>query len=404
MKDSHLKKISDHLTDIPDGWSVRPLSKVVRIANGQVDPKKPEYRVLPHVGPENIESGTGRILNVQPTETLGLTSGKYLFDNNALVYSKIRPNLNKVCQPGFDGLCSADAYPMWAIAGLSTTYLCYYMLSELFVRQAVACSMRTGMPKINREDLNSLWVICPPEKDQKVICEILKGWDHSIDLTENLITTKEERRKWLIQQLLAGKKRLPGFNDTWNLIHLRDHLREVSIRNKGTFSRVLSVTNDRGFVLPEEQFSRTVASSDLSNYKIVKRGQFAYNPSRINVGSWAMLDNFDEGVISPMYVVFKTNKELSSHFLAYWMRSGDGQQRINLQAQGSVRDTVSFDALSSIKVALPSLEEQAAIVHVLKTADRELDLLRNQLDALKEQKKGLMQQLLTGKRLVKFDN
>lgn len=260
----------------------------------------------------------------------------------------------------------------------------------------------SSVPTLNRNNVHGVRCHFPYAPEQSRILKILHCWAESIDLTERLIVANQERRKWLMQQLLTGKRRLPGFEKAWQEVLLRDHLREVSIRNRGeVLSKVLSVTNDRGFILPGEQFSRTIASSDLSNYKVVRRGQFAYNPSRINVGSWAMLDNYDEGVISPMYVVFETRKALNAHFFAYWMRSGEGQQRINLQSQGSVRDTVSFDALASIKILLPMHDEQAAILKVFLTADRELDLLRTQLEALREQKKGLMQQLLTGKVRVK---
>ena len=95
-------------------------------------------------------------------------------------------------------------------------------------------------------------------------------------------------------------------------------LDEISERNRGgNDERVLSVTNSRGFVLPEDQFERRVASADLSNYKVVTRGQYAYNPSRINVGSIARLDDWKMGVLSPMYVVFGLDhaKVNSDYFL-----------------------------------------------------------------------------------------
>jgi len=102
-----------------------------------------------HIGPENIESGSGRVSELKTANEPKLKSGKHLFGENSIVYSKIRPNLNKVCWPDFTGICNADAYPIWAKSNLHIDYLHQYMLDERFVKDATACSMRTGLPKIN---------------------------------------------------------------------------------------------------------------------------------------------------------------------------------------------------------------------------------------------------------------
>ncbi|MEM8727618.1 MAG: hypothetical protein AAGE99_02765 [Chlamydiota bacterium] len=93
-------------------WQTKRFDEVADIGNGQVDPKKEPYCNFVHIDPENIESGTGRILNPEIAKDLGLISGKYEFDEKSIVYSKIRPNLNKLCTPNFSGLCSADMYPI----------------------------------------------------------------------------------------------------------------------------------------------------------------------------------------------------------------------------------------------------------------------------------------------------
>jgi len=162
--------------------------------------------------------------------------------------------------------------------------------------------------------------------------------------------------------------------------------------------------NHSGFVLPEEHFSKRVASDDVSNYKVVKRGQFGYNPSRLNVGSFARLDKFDKGLLIPMYVVFSVKSEkLNSDYFTYWMQSNEAQQRISNSTQGSVRNSVGFDALCSFPFKLPSMEEQHKIAAVLSATDREIQVLQQKLDFLKQEKKALMQQLLTGKRRVLID-
>ena len=115
-----------------------------------------------------------------------------------------------------------------------------------------------------------------------------------IEKSEALLAAKERQFDWLVTRLInkSGHKRA----------QLSDIISEVSKRNReNNVDRVLSVTNHSGFVLPEDQFERRVASADVSNYKIVESGQYAYNPSRINVGSIARLDDWDNGILSPMY-------------------------------------------------------------------------------------------------------
>ncbi|EAR54804.1 Restriction modification system DNA specificity domain protein [Photobacterium sp. SKA34] len=394
---------------VPNGWVKTTFGKITKIGNGQVDPKVEPYSSMTHIGPENVVSNTGQITKLKSCSALGLISGKYEFDENSIVYSKIRPNLNKVCRPDFKGVCSADMYPIWSEDNLDINYLYHYMLGPYFNRIAIAMSMRTGMPKINRSDLNSLSIVLPPLPEQRKIAKILSTWDRGIASTEKLIDASKQQKKALMQQLLTGKKRLvdpetgKAFEENWERTHLKSLLIEEKSRNKDNkITRVLSVTNHSGFVLPEDQFSKRVASENISNYKIVKQGQFGYNPSRLNVGSFACLNQFSEGVLSPMYVVFSTNdSKLQRDYLSYWMDSHEAKQRIKNSTQGSVRESVGFDALCNFPFILPALNEQQKIASVLTAADKEIELLEAKLAHLKQEKKALMQQLLTGKRRVK---
>ncbi|WP_335960427.1 restriction endonuclease subunit S [Acinetobacter bereziniae] len=254
-------------------------------------------------------------------------------------------------------------------------------------------------------ELNLLW---PPLVEQQKITQILSTWDKAISTTEKLLENSQQQKKALMQQLLTGKKRLLDetglkFNIPWGKYRLGALLKEEKQRNKdNSLSRVLSVTNHSGFVLPENQFSKRIASDEVSNYKVVIKDQFGYNPSRINVGSFARLDQFENGLLSPMYVVFSIKSEnLDSDFFLYWMKSNEAKQRINNSTQGSVRDSVGFDAISSFVLKLPEIQEQRKIAKVLSFADQEIETLQKKLDCLKQEKKALMQQLLTGKKRVK---
>jgi len=253
-----------------------------------------------------------------------------------------------------------------------------------------------GRFKLTKRALEKLPILLPPLPEQRKIAAILRTWDEAI---EKLSTLRKAKRKWLdgVTAKLIHRPDIPTE-------HLRDHLCEVSVRNRGqAVERVLSVTNSAGFVLAEEQFAHRVASADLSNYKVVRHGQYAYNPSRINVGSIARLDAWSEGALSPMYVVFSVRSTLDSDYFSHWLNSAEARQRIAMSAQGSVRETVSFGDLSSISIPVPSIQEQRRIARMLSTASIELTLIDREIAALTCQKRGLMQKLLTGEWAVRPD-
>jgi type I restriction enzyme S subunit len=139
---------------------------------------------------------------------------------------------------------------------------------------------------------------------------------------------------------------------------------QVSVRSKGrTNAKVFSVTNSEGFKLSTEYFSKEVFSKDTSNYKVVERGEFAYNPSRINVGSIDYLRIADSALVSPLYVVFKPKKKILSgyllRFLPEW-KSDWGNLQIRANTEGAVRDSLKYKGLEKIrtKIPLPPLEDQ----------------------------------------------
>lgn len=253
-----------------------------------------------------------------------------------------------------------------------------------------ALSNSSGQGNLNLGLVEIIPITLPPLSQQKKIANLLGTWDNAIEKTEALIAAKEKQFEWLTSNLInrAGHKRTSASG----------LMTEVSKRNKNsTIERVLSVTNHSGFVLPEEQFERRVASTNVSNYKVVEQGQYAYNPSRINVGSIARLDDWENGILSPMYVVFKLDtKKVCSDYFLHWLNSSEARQRIKNSAQGSVRETVSFKDLGAIDIPLPAMGVQKDVTYKLNLAQKEISLLKNTLEQYRSQKRGLMQKLLTG--------
>ena len=235
-----------------------------------------------------------------------------------------------------------------------------------------------------------------PLPEQRAITNLLSIWDGVIEKIEQLIATKQ---KFYEAQL---SKRLSL--DIPERIKLKKFLKEVSTRNRNlSITQVLSVTNSRGFVRPEDQFDKQVASDNLSNYKIVSKGEYAYNPSRINVGSIARLDDWNYGVLSPMYTVFEIRKssDLHTDLFLHWLNSHEAKQRIKQSAQGSVRETVSFDDFCAIGFPKIEFKEQKELAEYFSLISAEIDTLKSLSEKYKIQKRGLMQKLLTGKWRIK---
>lgn len=215
------------------------------------------------------------------------------------------------------------------------------------------------------------------------------------DLTASNLAMTEKTAK--AEQSL----RFAEFTDKWQEMRLGDILQEKSIKNTSNVNLVLSVTNKQGFVAQKDYFEQEVASNDTSNYKVVYKDEFAYNPARINVGSIAMLEKFEIGILSPMYVVFKCLEKVDNCFFRYWLESHNFTGVLHRYLSGSVRETLSFNDMKTMHIFLPTLAEQKKIAQVLSECDKEIELLKSKFQCLKTQKKGLMQRLLNGEVRVK---
>lgn len=177
------------LEEIPSHWRMVPLKWCCRIASGQVDPTADEFRELPLIAPDHIESWTGRVLPFTSAEEQGAISGKYAYTRGTLLYSKIRPELSKVCIAPVDGLCSADMYAISPDDEIVTEFLFYQFLSRHFHQFAVLESMRVAMPKVNREALGAFPILVPPREEQEDIVRYLNDSLSALDRSSTAIRT-----------------------------------------------------------------------------------------------------------------------------------------------------------------------------------------------------------------------
>lgn len=179
------------------------------------------------------------------------------------------------------------------------------------------------------------------------------------------------------------------------MVSLSELLKQCSERNRtGLDLQVLSVSNKYGFLAQSDQFEdREVASDDTSNYKIVEKGMFAYNPARINVGSIALYEMDGKGIVSPMYVCFTIKKTLLPGYLKHYFASQTFRHELLKRLEGSVRLCLTFEGLCNIEIPLPSIEIQENIGKYLSTIEHKVSLEESVLSQYQLQRSYLLSQM-----------
>ena len=241
----------------------------------------------------------------------------------------------------------------------------------------------------------------PPLPEQTAIANLLSTWDDAIQNTTQLIAQKEQRKKWLMQQLLTGKKRLKGFEkEKWKKLGAGEVFE--SFTKKGFENEeLLSATQDRGIILRSMLEGRvTMPEGTTAGYKLVEPGDFVISLRSFQGG---LEYSYYRGIVSPAYIVLKPKKKINDEFYKQYYKSYEFIGRLASSVIG-IRDgkQISYDDYCLVKIPYPSFEEQTKIVSILQIADKEIELLQKKLNYLKEQKKGLMQVLLTGKKRLKI--
>lgn len=297
---------------------------------------------------------------------------------------------------------------------IDSTFLVNYLRSERVQHIILMKAGASTIPDLNHNDFYAIDFALPPLSEQKKIAQILSTWDKAISVTEKLLTNSQQQKKALMQQLLTGKKRLlddngTRFSEIWELYALSKLFQRVTTKNNGKSTNVVTISGQHGLIKQEDFFKKTVASDTLDGYFLLKKGQFAYNKSYSNgypMGAIKRLNRYPEGVVTTLYICFElsTPKESFGDYWEHYFESGLLNNSLSQIAHEGGRAhgllNVKPSDFFSLKVPVPGFEEQQKIAAVLSAADAEISTLEKKLACLKDEKKALMQQLLTGKRRV----
>lgn len=191
----------------PMGWPVKSFDEVASIdANMTTDYKK--YADYPHIGIDSIEKDTGRLIGYRTVQEDNVISGKYIFGPEHIIYSKIRPVLNKVALPDFEGLCSADAYPILPKKNVcDRVFLAYVMRSEYFLTYVLALSSRSQMPKVNRKQINGFKMPIPPINKQEEFVKFVEMCDKGRSALQQSIDELQAMLRNILEDCFNNNRR-----------------------------------------------------------------------------------------------------------------------------------------------------------------------------------------------------
>lgn len=297
------------------------------------------------------------------------------------------------------GMIGSHRFPMYRPVSdrVDVDYLISYFLTKrgTDILEAASPGVAGRNKTLGQDRFLKSKVILPPIEEQHKIAAILITQDKVIELKEKRLAEKQRQKKYLMQQLLTGKKRLPGFYGAWSFPKAKELFQSVSDKDHNGDLAVLSSTQDRGIV-PRDEVDIDIKydACSLVNYKKVSKGNFVISLRSFQGG---IEYSTYTGLVSPAYTVLSSRKEISDGYYKQFFKSTDYINRLNVAVYG-IRDgkQISYEDFGRLRIPYPPIKEQDAIAEVLSTADHEIDLLQQDIEQEKQKKKALMQLLLTG--------
>lgn len=411
---------------VPNGWEQKPLKELLEKIidyRGQSVPKSETG--VPLITARNVRFGY-----------LDFSSQEYVDESQFEAWmSRGIPSPGDILFTTEAPLGMACKYPdegKYAVAQRTVTlrtnshldseYLLYYLLSERGQRLIDIRSSGSTAKGIKSAELKKVNVLYPTSlPEQQKIANILTTWDKAIDTTERLIDNSKQQKKALMQQLLTGKKRLldengKRFEGEWEEVQLADlgstfngltgktkvdfGYGEKYIPYMNIFKNTFIDSNELDFVnIQANEKQSTVQFGDIFFTTSSE------TPEEVGMSSVFISDTQENIYLNSFCFGFRLQslEIVSPHFIGYILRSSKIRRKISVLAQGSTRFNISKRQLVKTAIPLPSLKEQQKIAAVLTTADKEIELLEQQLADLQQEKKALMQVLLTGKKRVVVD-
>ncbi len=386
---------------IPNDWKISPIKRVVRLRNDRTDNSE-----LPYVGLENIESGTGRLIDTASAAETGTANS---FRRNDVLFNKLRPYLAKSFIAEFDGVCTTELLVWEPRSNIVPEYLRYITLVADFITLVDSSTFGSKMPKADWDFIGRVNIPIPPLETQRQITSLLDQdtleVDRLIEAKERLLTLLAEKRRALVTQII-----LSGTNDNvreadsqvewigsipkhWEVVRGKQILCERDERSEDGEEELLTVSHITGVTSRTEKDVTMFEAESKEGYKICKADDFAVNTMWAFMG--AMGTSPIDGIVSPSYGVYILSKRVDPDWFDMLVRLPNFCEEVRRNSKGvwSSRLRLYAEALFDIRFPLPPLEEQKAIVRKLRhdlsnakqmeaTTNRSIGLLQERRSAL----------------------
>ena len=398
---------------VPEGWSLKLISDVAKVVTGSTpSTKNQEYYGgdIPFVSPADL--GRGKLVEIA-AKTLteqGFIKTRVIRPGSTL-FTCIGSTIGKLGMAGRELATNQQINSVIPHSGYDDDFIFYQL--ELRAGYIAKLAGTQAVPIINKSTFESQSLLVPSAlPEQKKIAQILSTWDKAITTTEQLLANSQQQKKALMQQLLTGKKRLLDkngvrFSEEWEFQSISQISKRIQRKSDGEDHPILTISSLSGFVRQDERYSRYMAGESVKNYILLKKGEFAYNKGNSKTYEFGCifdLDSYKSGLVPHVYVCFKLHQGLSHRYFKYLFEADHLKPQLGALVNTGVRNNgllnIKPSEFMNTKVPVPCFDEQEKIADVLHASSETINKLQLKLGELKQEKKALMQQLLTGKRRV----
>ncbi|MEZ8158060.1 restriction endonuclease subunit S [Vibrio splendidus] len=407
---------------VPNGWEVKPLSSITKWSSGGTPSKNnPDYwsGEIPWISAASMRGHYFNKSELKITD-LAVSNGAKMAPKDSLLLL-VRGSMlwNKIPVGIAARRVSFNQDVKCLIPHadeLTTEFLLYWFLTYEHRLMNMVTGTGIGAGKLDTTDLQGLDVFLPPLAEQRKISKILSAWDKAIATTEKLIETSKQQKKALMQQLLTGKKRLVNpetgkvFEGEWDRYSMSDLVfidrKSLGKKTPDDFEfQYISLSDvDVGSISKELEVHK-FASAPSRARRVIQIGDILLSTVRPNLKGFAKVtDKYADKIASTGFSVLTPKSQVSSDYIYQYVFSAHITGQIDSLVVGSSYPAINSSDVSGLKVYCPTFEEQQKIASVLTASDKEVEVLEAKLTHFKQEKKALMQQLLTGKRRVKVDD
>lgn len=391
---------------IPEGWKSVQIKDVAFINKKSLGNETRSDFSFKYIDLSAVDKG--RI--ILPTQDIQYkhapSRARRLAQKGDILMSTVRPNLLGHCIVDFvasEFICSTG----FAVIEnkrdlLNNRFLFAYLFSKKLQDQVSNLLVGSSYPAINSSHVADLKFYLPTLPEQDRIVSVLEIWDKGIEGLSKKIEAKKQVKRGLMQGLLFGKVRLPGFKDKWQTVELGEVLKERNERDIESKDLLLySLTIENGVCPKSDRYNRSfLVKSDAKEYKKSYKDDIVYNPANLRYGAIARNKNNKPVLLSPIYqtLFVKDKSAYDIDFLDQYLTWDRQIRKMSAYAEGTLieRMEVKIDSFKMVQIDIPEYKEQKAISSVLLAADRDVESLEQKLKILQEQKRYLLNNLITG--------